>query len=49
MTGWSCGNSFGNSGTASITAGGAVGVGPLRWPVPGWRFGLRQSDDRGTI
>ena len=38
---YSNGNSFGSS-TACI------GREP-RWPVPPWKFGLRQSDDRGSI
>lgn len=48
---YSNGNSFGESGSsiAGASAGNAVGVGVLRWPVPTWRFGLRQSDDRGCI
>jgi hypothetical protein len=27
----------------------AIGSGTIRWPVPTWKFGLRQSDDRGDI
>jgi len=47
---FSNGNSFGNSGTSlGASMGNAVGVGTLRWPVPTWRFGLRQSDDRGGL
>jgi hypothetical protein len=51
MTGWSNGNSFGESAGSSLGAsvGNAVGSGTLRWPVPTWKFGLRQSDDRGSI
>jgi hypothetical protein len=41
------GNSFGNSGGASV--GNAIGSGAIRWPVPTWKFGLRQSDDRGSM
>ena len=39
--------SFGSS-TASLgeSAGNAIGAGAIRWPVPTWKFGLRQSDDR---
>ena len=35
---WSNGNSFGNSESS-------IGR-PPRWPVPPWKFGTRQSDDR---
>jgi hypothetical protein len=47
---FSNGNSFGNS-AASLgeSAGNAIGTGAIRWPVPTWKFGLRQSDDRGDI
>ena len=50
MTGWSNGNSFGSvCDDFGASAGNAVGVGVLRWPVPTWKFGLRASDDRGSI
>lgn len=50
MTGWSNGNSFGAGGSdLGASAGNAIGVGVLRWPVPTWRFGLRQSDDRNGM
>lgn len=50
MTGFSNGNSFGNSGTGlGDSIGNAIGTGPARWPVPPWKFGLRQSDDRGGL
>ena len=39
---WSNGKSFGES------AGNSIGREP-RWPVPPWKFGLRKSDDRGSI
>jgi hypothetical protein len=44
-------NSFGGS-SSSVTMGEcqtAAGSGALRWPPPAWKFGLRQSDDRGSI
>lgn len=48
MTGYSNGNSFsGDSLGASV--GNAVGDGRSRWPVPGWKFGLRLSDDRAGL
>ena len=47
MTGWSNGNSFGTS--LGESTGNAIGVGAIRWPVPPWKFGLRLSDDRGSI
>ena len=47
MTGYANGNSFGTSLGESV--GAAVGSGAIRWPVPTWKFGLRQSDDRGSI
>jgi len=51
MTGWSNGNSFSGSAGDSLGENGsnAVGSGSLRWPVPTWKFGLRQSGDRGSI
>jgi hypothetical protein len=47
VTGYSNGNSFGTS--LGESAGNAVGAGAVRWPVPAWKFGLRQSDDRGGM
>ena len=44
MTGYANGNSFGTS--LGESTGNAVGAGAIRWPVPAWKFGLRQSDDR---
>jgi len=41
VTGWNNGYSFG--GTSS-----SIGREP-RWPVPTWKFGLRKSDDRGSM
>jgi len=41
VTGWSNGNSFGAGGSS-------IGREP-RWPVPAWKFGLRKSDDRGSM
>ena len=51
MTGYSNGNSFGASIGNGLgeSAGSAVGTGTQRWPVPAWKFGLRQSDDRGGL
>jgi hypothetical protein len=37
----------GNSGYGS--SGAAVDWGDERWPPPPWKFGLRKSDDRGSI
>jgi len=45
---WSNGNSFSGSPALGASAGQVGGEGG-RWPVPSWRFGLRQSDDRGNI
>ena len=42
------GNSFG-AANSDLGANAVAGVGALRWPVPTWRFGLRHSDDRGSI
>jgi hypothetical protein len=47
VTGLSNHQSFGTS--LGESAGNAVGAGAIRWPVPPWKFGLRQSDDRGSI
>jgi hypothetical protein len=44
---YSTGNSFGAAYGES--AGNAIGAGTLRWPPPAWKFGLRQSDDRGSM
>jgi hypothetical protein len=38
---YSNGNSFGATNSS-------IGPEP-RWPVPTWKFGLRHSDDRGSI
>jgi hypothetical protein len=47
---WSNGNSFGNSKTSlGASAGNVIGSGTIRWPVATWKFGLRQSDDRGSM
>ena len=49
---YSNGNSFGpNVGSClGASVGNAVGGGEGgRWPVPAWKFGLRQSDDRGGM
>lgn len=44
------GNSFGESVGASLgECQTAIGAGAIRWPVPTWKFGLRVSDDRGSI
>jgi hypothetical protein len=45
MTGNGFGASAGNSLGASNSS---IGREP-RWPVPPWKFGLRVSDDRGSI
>ena len=49
MTGWSNGNSFSGSSSYGDSMGNAIGTGPVRWPVPTWKFGLRVSDDRGGM
>jgi hypothetical protein len=46
VTGLANGNSFGALGDS---IGNSIGGGGVRWPVPTWKFGLRQSDDRGSI
>ena len=46
---FSNGNSFSSNSTFGADAGSAIGAGAIRWPVPTWKFGLRQSDDRGNI
>jgi hypothetical protein len=38
----------GNSGYGP-SAGHAIGPEDERWPPPPWKFGLRKSDDRGSI
>lgn len=43
---WSNGNSFGASAGNLLSPGFGEGY---PWTVPTWRFGLRQSDDRGDI
>ena len=45
---WSNGNSFGAS-MGNALAPGTHGEGGTPWPVPPWKFGLRQSDDRGSL
>jgi hypothetical protein len=49
MTGYANGNSFGNSAASLGECQTSIGTGALRWPVPTWKFGLRLSDDRGSI
>jgi len=47
---YSNGNSFGASAGNGLAQ--CVACGPeasVRWPVPAWKFGLRPSDDRGSI
>jgi hypothetical protein len=46
---WSNGNSFNGSSSFGESAGNAIGAGTIRWPVPAWKFGLRQIDDRGGM
>jgi hypothetical protein len=46
---WSNGNSFSGSSAYGTSAGNPVGSGGLRWPPPTWKFGLRKSDDRGSV
>ena len=46
---FSNGNSFNGNSAYGASVGNAVGEGALRWPPPPWKFGLRQSDDRGSI
>jgi hypothetical protein len=45
---YSNGNSF-SSSSFGDSIGNAIGTGAIRWPVPPWKFGLRQSDDRGGM
>jgi hypothetical protein len=50
MNGWNGSSSYGASaGNALGPPGSAVGSGAVRWPEPGWKFGLRVSDDRGDV
>ena len=46
---YSNGNSFNGSSDFGASMGNAIGAGTIRWPVPTWKFGLRQSDDRGGL
>jgi hypothetical protein len=46
---FSNGNSFNGSSNFGASAGNAIGAGTIRWPVSPWKFGLRVSDDRGSI
>jgi hypothetical protein len=48
---WSNGNSFGASANNCLgdRIGDPVGAADGRWPVPAWKFGLRLSDDRGSM
>jgi hypothetical protein len=43
------GGSFNGSSAYGTESLSIASVGPNRWPVPTWKFGLRQSDDRGCV